>query len=298
MTRNESEWYNAIMNDLPQYKIDNLFIETPLDMGDVRLVQAGRLFLNSGAVVPMHRHTDFFELTVVTEGEGVTITNGCEVPIKKNDIYVSFPFDLHGIISSEEAPLKYDHLAFTVEAPRYRDALKRTVEKFYDPRLRVISDGRISYFLTCVISEFNKEKYFFREAVINAILSIIIYVVRDFDEKDVPDFFEHASEAEIFCNRLMNYIDANVYDMENLSDLSAVTNYNYNYVSTLFGKTTGMSLRDYFVNKKLEVADALVKEGKLKVAQIAEKLHYSSGNSLSKAYKKKYGVSPTAKSRG
>lgn len=96
----------------------------------------------------------------------------------------------------------------------------------------------------------------------------------------------------------MNYIDANVYDMENLSDLSAVTNYNYNYVSTLFGKTTGMSLRDYFVNKKLEVADALVKEGKLKVAQIAEKLHYSSGNSLSKAYKKKYGVSPTAKSRG
>ena len=116
------------MNDLPQYKIDNLFIETPLDMGDVRLVQAGRLFLNSGAVVPMHRHTDFFELTVVTEGEGVTLTNGCEDPIKKNDIYVSFPFDLHGIISSEEAPLKYDHLAFTVEAPRYRDALKRTVE--------------------------------------------------------------------------------------------------------------------------------------------------------------------------
>lgn len=284
------------MEQLPSYKIDNLFFDEPLDLGDVKIIQTGRFFCKQNTVVEQHLHTDFYELTVVTEGEGETITNGCRVPMKKNDIYVSFPFDLHEIVSSGSAPLKYDHFAFSVTSPRYADALSKIAEKFHDPRLRIISDGRINYFLSCIIGEFNKEKQFFREATLNAVLNIVIYMLRDFDEKDVPDFFEHASEAEIFCNRLMNYIDANIYDMENLSDLSAITNYNYNYVSTVFRKTTGSSLRDYFVNKKLEVAAALVKEGKLKITDIAEKLNYSSGSSLSKAYKKKYGVSPTLRS--
>ena len=60
----------------------------------------------------------------------------------------------------------------------------------------------------------------------------------------------------------------------------------------MFKKTTGSTLRDYFLNRKLETADVLVKEGKLKIHEIADKLHYSSADAFTKAYKKKFGVSP------
>ncbi len=53
-----------------------------------------------------------------------------------------------------------------------------------------------------------------------------------------------------------------------------------------------MTLRDYYINRKLEIADMLIKTGKLKINAIAEKLHYSTGNALTKAYTKKYGVPP------
>ena len=46
------------------------------------------------------------------------------------------------------------------------------------------------------------------------------------------------------------------------------------------------------MNRKLETADVLVKEGKLKIYEIADKLHYSSADSFTKAYKKKFGASP------
>lgn len=65
----------------------------------------------------------------------------------------------------------------------------------------------------------------------------------------------------MFCNRRMNYIDANIYDIENLNCLTEITNYNYNYVSSLFKKTTALSLRDYYLDRKLETADLLIKEG-------------------------------------
>lgn len=125
----------------------------------------------------------------------------------------------------------------------------------------------------------------------HTIYDIIVYLIRDFNEKGSPVFSVSASDGEIFCNRIMNYIDTNIYDMENLSELSKLTN--YNYISTLFKKITGITLRDYYLNRKLETAEKLIKENKLKYYQIAEKLHYSSGDAFAKAYKKKYGYAPS-----
>lgn len=280
------------MKTLSDYKINNSFFDEPIDLGDIKIIQTGRFFCKPGTIVRTGQHLDFYELTIVTEGAGTIITNDKQIPVKTNDIYVSFPFDRHGIVSSETEPLKYDHIAFSVANTEMRSSLMQITEKYYPPELRVISDSRIKYLVWCIIDEFNKERDFFNEVVANAVCNVIYYIVRDFNEKGTPEFLENATQKEIFCNRIMNYIDTNIYDIENLSELEEVTNYNYSYISNLFKKTTGISLRDYYVNKKLEIADALLKEGKLKIGAIAEKLHYSTGNALTKAYVKKYGVPP------
>jgi len=280
------------MANLSGYKINNWFLEEPIDLGGVKIIQTGRYFCEQGAIIPTALHEDFFEFTIVTEGSGVVFTNDKEIPVGKNDIYVSFPFDRHGIKSSETNPLKYDHIAFSVQSPVYREALRRITEKYYPPEFRVISDARIKYLVWCIIDEFNEKRTLFKEVLLNAVCSVIAYTVRDFNEKNAPVAMENVTQKEILCNKIMNYIDTNIYDIENLGDLCDVTNYNYSYISALFSETTGMTLRDYYVNRKLEIADMLIKAGKLKINAIAEKLHYSTGNALTKAYVKKYGISP------
>lgn len=277
---------------LSGYKINNWFLEKPLNLDGIKIIQTGRYFCERGAVIPTALHEDFFEYTIITEGKGTIFTNDKEIPVGKNDIYVSFPFDRHGIKSSESDPLKYDHIAFSVQSPVYREALMRVTEKYYPPEFRVISDARIKYLVWCIIDEFNEKRPFFNEILLNAVYTVIAYTVRDFNEKNTPSTLENATQKEIFCNRIMNYIDTNIYDIENLSDLGKVTNYNYSYISALFRETTGVTLRDYYINRKLEIADMLIKSGELKINAIAEKLHYSSGNALTKAYVKKYGIPP------
>ena len=67
----------------------------------------------------------------------------------------------------------------------------------------------------------------------------------------------------------------------------------YDYLSSLFKKTTGRTLLDYYQSSRLRVARSLVKENNLKINEIAELLNYSSVYAFSKAYKNKYGICPT-----
>jgi len=279
------------MANLQGYKIDNWFLKNPLDFGEIKIYQVGRYYPE--VHIGEHVHSDFYELTVVTDGTAVVLTNGKKIPIKKNDIYVSFPYDRHAILIPKDVAFHYDHIAFGINQKFYRDLLSKVVETYSEPELRIISDQRINNLVFNIIGEFEQKQKFYQISVTNSIYNIILEIVRCFEEKESPALFGNASDAEIFCNRIMNYIDTNIYKIENLNCLAAVTNYNYNYVSYLFKKTTKMNLREYFLDKKLEVADTLLKEGKLHVWQIAEKLHYSSSNALTKAYKKKYGFSPT-----
>lgn len=133
------------MADLSGYKINNWFLEKPLDLDGIKIIRTGRYFCERGAVIPTALHEDFFEYTIITEGKGTIFTNNKKIPVGKNDIYVSFPFDRHDIKSSESDPLKYDHIAFSVQSPVYREALMQVTEKYYPPEFRVISDARIKY---------------------------------------------------------------------------------------------------------------------------------------------------------
>lgn len=47
------------------------------------VVQVGRMFCKSTTVVDTHMHLNCYELTVVTDGEGLIYANGMPTPVKK-----------------------------------------------------------------------------------------------------------------------------------------------------------------------------------------------------------------------
>ena len=276
------------------YHLNNAYTTDPLPLSDLYLVQIGRLYCPKGFVIGSHVHMNWFELTIVTDGEGSIFTNNVEVPVKSGDIYLSFPADVHKIVSSAENPLKYDFFSFFTENETLHTEMENILNSFQDERSRLFSDERIKSLVGQGIAEFcDTDNLYSRELLPNIFRQIIIYLIRDFKNKAATPF-SNVNQAEILCYQVMNYIDTHIFVLKNLRQLSEVINYNYSYLSTLFKKTTGRTLLDYYGSSRLKTAKSLIREGKLKISEIAEHLNYASVYAFSKAYKKKYGVPPTA----
>ena len=89
----------------------------------------------------------------------------------------------------------------------------------------------------------------------------------------------------------MKYIDENLTNEICLDDLSDKFGFNGNYLSSLFKKNTGLTLRNYIVEKRITLAKKLLSQG----ASVSTACYNSGFNDYSnfiRTFKKSTGVSP------
>jgi len=274
-----------------KYHISYVYLSNPLKYGNTFLLHLGRLHCTPGYVVDMHVHPELFELTIVTNGEGIITTNDIPTNVSEGDIYLSYPGDFHEIISSAEKPLKYDFFSFNSKDPEIKDELQRIVST-YSCDQRVFRDARINSAISNAIAEFSSKHKYHDKILSSVFEQIIYYILRSFDSESLPDKGNHITSQDELCFQIMNYIDTHIYSIKNLSELSDEFSYNYSYLSDIFKKNTGNTIVKYYQSRRLEAAKLLISEERRKIIEIAEMLNYSSLYSFSKAFKKKYGVSP------
>ena len=162
--------------------------------------------------------------------------------------------------------------------------------------LRQASDERIIHsdttlsLLTSAIAELGKERLH-RQAYLEALFTqILIHVIRAFNKQEAAVFAPKKQEE--LCYQVMDYINTHIYSITTLTEIADQFRYDYTYLSKIFTRTTSQSISEYYRQRRLEVARALIHEGALTASEIAEKLQYSSIYSFSKAFKNQYGLSP------
>ena len=119
----------------------------------------------------------------------------------------------------------------------------------------------------------------------------MIYLIRDLERESAPRV-RGASHADAICYKIMNYIDTHICTISSLEELSDAIGYNYSYLSDLFKETTGNTVSSYYRGRRLELAMEMLREGRMSITEIAERLGYSSLYAFSRAFKEKFGVSP------
>ncbi len=89
---------------------------------------------------------------------------------------------------------------------------------------------------------------------------------------------------------IQKYKDEDLEKLNFSKYLSKTFNRDYNYLSSLFSKTEGVTIEHYIILQKIEKAKELLKYGELTLSEIAYRLGYSSVQHLSRQFKQVTGL--------
>ena len=276
-----------------KYQINFPFIRDPKLFGTTYLHQIGTLFCDSTTVIDSHTHIDWFELSIVLAGRGEIYTNRKKVSVSAGDIVLSFPYDIHKIVSDPNEPLQYSFVSFHSDDESFKQEFDTITQSFYESDKRVFRSPVINSLIEILISEMSSKQYGQTEIISDLLHTIVVMVIRAFLYKQPNPILNHVTSTEVLCYKVMRYIDSNLFLIENLSEVATHFHYNHSYLARTFKETTNQTLTQYFTNKKLERAKVLIREDKLSFTEIAKLLRYSSLYSFSKSFKLHFGVSPS-----
>lgn len=96
-------------------------------------------------------------------------------------------------------------------------------------------------------------------------------------------------------NDMVHFISEHYHDPQlSLRIMAEEFHMNETYISTYFKQTTGVSFADYLQQLRMEKATMMIRQGEMKVAQIAEAIGYTNDQTFRRAFKRVIGVSPSA----
>lgn len=106
-------------------------------------------------------------------------------------------------------------------------------------------------------------------------------------------------KTSILIDRIKTVIIEMIHDHDELSNInysdyiSEKLSYDYTYLSNIFCRVKGITIQHFIIVHKIEKVKELLSYGRLNLAEISYKLHYSSVSHLSNQFKKITGLSPS-----
>ncbi|MGN1187174.1 MAG: response regulator [Lachnospiraceae bacterium] len=146
---------------------------------------------------------------------------------------------------------------------------------------RIYSNNSLSFPPNSEIIEYISERRYMYE--------IIEYISK---QLDVIMNSMGSSSRESVLDDVLHYIDHNYATNIKLEIIAALFGYNSAYLGKIFNKTVGESFNSYVDQIRINHAIELLKDNKLKVYEIAERVGYKNVDYFHKKFKKYVGVSP------
>lgn len=268
---------------------------SPRMLDCVTLYQIGDISCDRGYVVGKHVQT-CYEISYVVSGCGWFSVDGRRYPVKAGDVFISLPRQVHGGRADSANPFRYFYTGFRFGGQFSRDGALGCIGKLLsDARSPVVHDRfGIRGPFQQVLNEMSSEGTYSDMMIGSYLLQIIVKVCRNIspsccrEDLDVP--LPDGNRGIV--RRTVAYLDDNILNISDLTQVSSALGYSYSYLSHVFSKEAGFTLQSYYARRRIEKATELLRSGGLNVTCVADKLQYQSIHSFSKAFKKMMGYSP------
>jgi AraC-like DNA-binding protein len=258
----------------------------------LKIHQVGDLFCKYNTVVGEHLQ-NCAELTCVISGRGTTKINGREYLLRPGEINIVFPGDMHEITSDSVDPLRYYFLGFSVleghplySALQSLHSRQANGERFFTDELNLRST------ISNALAELYSPNEFSKILIETYITQILIYTLQSFDGI-YPSYKPDLNDKKKLAFSMVNYIDKNIESVQSIHDVYKNFGYSESYLAHIFTSAVGTSPSDYLHDAKMELAQRLLRQNG-SVTRTAELLGYSSIHPFCRAFKKKFGISPSS----
>lgn len=243
--------------------------------------------------VPVQQYHDGYELYLLIDGERSLFFNDVCYTLKRGDLAVIRPFELH-YAESGNSPF-YERYVLNFNPDQLSVILSESDEKllFHDFGSRLVHlDGEQ---FNAVLSSFrlidsliSVKNPLSQKAVAGAVLSLIMYISR-IKQSDLPVRAAGLSGDLISAVNYINTHYAETITLDMISDAAHISKYHF---CRIFKKATGTTFLEYLTNVRLSHAHRLLMQTDLSTDKIAKKTGFGSAAYLSRVFKKVHGVPP------
>lgn len=232
----------------------------------------------------VHRHENFYELMLVTEGEWQNITPAGTFTLAVGTLTLFRPGATHQLFTE---PMKSKHLVVCIEAEYFESFVARCFPEFSFSSDSLFLSVTISqekrkyleYLGNCICQNTQPRKIVSDEILLLSISSLLSNAL--------------ASTEDNYALDIMKKLDTFFYLNNSVDEICA----NYPYAKPLlmrqFKRVSGTTIVNYKARQKLRYAAHLLTSTNIKIIDIANILQYSSLSYFLRRFKEEYHMTPS-----
>lgn len=241
--------------------------------------------------IHMTRSRDDYELMVVTEGTLYIADHEYEYEVKKGEFLLMAPTPYQHGTKSGECEFYWLHFGYNGERQDHQSI--HDYSDFKPEYLQIPTSGPLSFpeRLIILMKQLQDSDKRYKENALNrylcsTILAELSAQCRHYLKKD-------KELKEQLYGDILDYISWNVQENLRISEIAAHFGYNEKYLTTLFKKYAGITLKQQVLQAKMEVAKSALSESTFPISQIAYSLGFSDAHNFSNTFRKLTGLSPS-----
>lgn len=243
----------------------------------------------------MHIHPTKYEILYVLAGTGTYRTEQCSYPLHPGMIFIARNGEAHQVTLDPDTP--YERIVFLLDPRQIRQ---------FDPDGKLLipfddrEEGHDNAYTDTVFRNtqlvinsqpYNASPQEIRLFAITQVFSFLCEIYSVHASKKYNDVSIQRKQAAI--QPALDYIHEHLFDKITLEDVSHHTYISTSQLTKLFNETIGSSVYEYIIVKRLTAAKFKIDSG-MSAAHAAIDCGFNTYSSFYKAYRKRFGTSPTA----
>lgn len=243
--------------------------------------------------MPVQHYHEGYEIYLQLDGKRYVFYDNICYTLKRGDLYVAKPFDIHYAESGESD--FYERILLNFRPEKLNTVLNKSESHSLLSKLKPcvvhLSEEQTNILYDCWkrVKRYSEEKGFLSDKLTcAAIVELIWHTIKFIDDETAlkgETIPENVAEA-------IAYINDNYRKELNLDKICAAAKTSKYHFCHIFKDVTGATVMEYLNNVRLKRVHSLLINTEAGMDEIAEETGFVAATNLNRAFKKVYGVSP------
>lgn len=251
---------------------------------------------------------NFFEIIQILEGKGDRYFNHMKLPYQPGQLLIYTPQDCRSFIIEEPTRflfIRFSDVLFancdTKDQRKHLSEWMKNLEYLFlnhnravNELVKNISDCElVKSIMANIVTEALNPQLYSRSNIQHLLQVLLNIFVRNILPETNP--LQPLVQEEPLINTLTVYIRKHIYEAHKLriENLASLAGFSKNYVGEYFKNQTGLSIRQYVLEYRLNLVKIRLQYSDLTISEIAYELSFSDESHLSNLFKKYFSDSPT-----